>query len=403
VDAAPRESHFSTIILIGVLATSVIVLLITLQGMQYAMPVDEGYYWNYAVAIVDHGIGAFQSLATSYIQDQKHWVFPPPTRIAFITLSSLFVGIFGRSIHSLSYLSLFGYSLFLIATFVFVRKHFNGGLALLVVTSCAFSPLQMAMARRALTDAVTNALVILSIWLFFEVLREASRLKTIVFVGVYSLTLLVKETSALVAVFFVIYFLFRRYVLQQSSSIRQILLAITLPFGIAGFLSIIACGSVESVSKIFSIILTSPASNQFAILAGNGPWFRYLLDYLLLSPWIFLLAVGFFFYTISTRNQPEIIIYWFVYIVVSLFEFDFFTKNVRYAISFDMPLRLFAVLMLTNLVRSFSPERSLPILKAIVLFSALLDYFSFIDIFVVQDIYDPVSFWLLVGHRIIPR
>ena len=46
-----------------------------------------------------------------------------------------------------------------------------------------------------------------------------------------------------------------------------------------------AAGDLGTLLQVVRGIVSSPAENAYAKLLGLGPWYRYLLDYLVLSPW----------------------------------------------------------------------------------------------------------------------
>jgi hypothetical protein len=134
----------------------------------------------------------------------------------------------------------------------------------------------------------------------------------------------------------------------------------------------------------------------------SGPWFRYLADYLILSPLVFLLAAGFFFHRLASGARDDALSYFMLLAVFLLAAFGLFAKNIRYVMLADMPLRLFAVMMLVELCGRFFPGKADRITAALVLALAVSDYIAFRGIFVEGGVYDPVSFHLLRALRFIP-
>ena len=73
---------------------------------------------------------------------------------------------------------------------------------------------------------------------------------------------------------------------------------------------------------------------------------------MLLSPWTVILSIGFIFYYLGSREHNETNFYFLSVLIFSFFIFNIFSKNVRYVIMLDIPMRLFSVLMLRNLIEN---------------------------------------------------
>ncbi|MDP3786416.1 MAG: glycosyltransferase family 39 protein, partial [Candidatus Omnitrophota bacterium] len=202
-----------------VLAVSFTLTSLSIKDVEFESGADEGYYLRYASYIGEHGLGGFTDLFKNYIENQRDWLYSNPLRIGFITLSSVWLKIFGYSFLNLAYFSLFSFCVFLIISFYFASKYFDDKTALLLAILLAFSPLNMAMARRALLDSTFNLFCILSIWLFFDLLKKRTTLKYILFILIYSFTILVKETGVLLSIFFLLYLIFykdKKYLLSVT-------------------------------------------------------------------------------------------------------------------------------------------------------------------------------------------
>ena len=161
-------------------------------------------------------------------------------------------------------------------------------------------------------------------------------------------------------------------------------------------------GILPYVVPTAKIILNSPKTNPYALDFGSGPWFRYLIDYMLLSPIVMILAIGFIFYRLTQKDSDETVSYFLIIFVSLIFIYEFFTKNIRYVILLDYPIRIFALLMLSRICDRYSLRSSGILLTILVIAIAVFDYISFYTLFVKEAIYDPVSYWLLKVHQIIP-
>ena len=391
-----------TLLFIIIILFSFSLIFPSLKNVKYFPEADEGYYLKYATYISTNGIGNFHELFKDYIENKNNWLYPSPLRIGYILLSAASMKIFGNTFLSLSLLSLVSYLAFLIVSFYFTRKYFDEKIAFLLTILLAFSPLNMAMARRALQDSTANLFYILSIWLFFDLLSKRSNLKYVLFVLIFSFTILVKEPALLLSPVFIIYILIHKYLLKNPIHIKDILAITVYPFAIVGLVYMSCAGDFSYVLNTVKTILISQKTNQFSILYGSGPWFRYLIDFMLLSPLVCILSIGFIFYCLTLKELDSRISYFLVIFVLVLFFFNLFDKSIRHVIILDMPMRLFAIFMLKNIFETKIPKYSAIITAAIVIIISVFDYINFNYLFIHQRIYDPVSFWLLRAEHFIP-
>lgn len=389
------------LILFLIIAVSITLVSLTFKNIRFVTGADEGYYFNYATFIAEKGLSGFSTLFKEYLGNQQRWLSPDPLRVGFIILSAIWFKISGSSFINLAYFSLIFYTLFLLSSYYFSKKYLGEKLALFFVILLAFSPLQMAMGRRALMDSAVNLFVSLSIWLFLDFLRNKGLLKLILFIAAYSYSILVKESVIILTVPFLILLMIDRFVYKNECSLKDSLLVLLLPPFIA--LSVYALlGCLPYVFDTAKIALNPPLPNPYALLFGSGPWYRFIIDYMLLSPWVVILSIGFIFYFILNKKNNDIAHYFMVIFVSNYILFNFFTKNLRYVMILDMPLRLFSLLMMNIVANKFFPRQAIKFISILVIILALSDYLNFYHLFVLEGIYDPVSFLLLKAKHIIP-
>lgn len=407
-----KKSYFEfsprtyNLIFLLILSVSYLLISISLRYIKFAAPVDEGYYLKYATYISKNGISGFSVLFKEYVNNQQHWVYPNPLRIGFIVIASFWIKLFGGTFLALAYLSLFSFSIFLFISYYFVKKNFGAKVAILFTLLLAFSPLNMAMARRALMDATVNLFTASSIWFFYEYCKKRKLYTAILFIVFYSSTILTKENFILLSLFFVFYsFLHKRIVkepLKWPLILTDIFVVALAPIFIVLIAYVTLAGNIGHIISTAWIILRSPETNPYAILFCSGPWFRYLIDFILLSPWVCILAIGFFMSYIANKKWQEKILYFILLSITLIFLSSFFAKNIRYLIFLDMPIRLFAILMLNELSQRFFKKQPFVILTVLVIVISLFDYLNFYSLFVQHGIYDPVTTWLLEVKHIIP-
>jgi 4-amino-4-deoxy-L-arabinose transferase-like glycosyltransferase len=365
----------------------------SIDSVKFYPQADEGYYFGYASYIAEKGFSGFSFLCKEYIKNKEGWLQgPDPLRIGSIFLGALFVKIFGVNFLSLSYLSLLSFFFLLLFWFYFISKYFDKKIAFFSGVLLAFSPLDMGIAQRALIDSTTSLFSILSIFLFFDYLEKRGKIRYITFILVYSYAILVKQISLfLVSPFFL--YLCIRFFQSRIFRLRELFLLIIPPL-IVLVVWIISVGLFCTI-EIIKIYLFYPNPNpSYGILFCSGPWFKPILDFLLVSPIVTILFIGYIF---SFKFKKEEV-YFLIITISSIFLFYFFQKIIRYVMFLDGPIRLGSILMLN---RIFEGKLSF-LLWIIIVVIGILDLLSFFHLFVRGGIYDPVSFWLLKIWHIIP-
>jgi len=403
-----RKSHLNStplitnrIFIMAVIVFSITLIAFSCKYISFAVRADEGYYLRSATHVAQKGISGFQDLFKIYFDNPEHRITQNPLRVGYIILAAIWLKIFGYSFINLSLMSLFFYGSFLIAAFYFVKKYFKEQIASLFIILQAFSPLNMAMARRALTDSAVNLFILLAIWLFWANLKERKSYRTISFILIYAFTILIKEGSVLLTPFFFLFIVVHKCIFKKTIKWGDFLFDTFSSLGIAGIVYIVLAGGVGQLINAMISVVTSPKINPYTALC-SGPWFRYLIDFIILSPWVCILAIGFFVNYILKKEWQEEIVYLLMFCLFFLFSYSFLIKNIRYLIFLDMPMRLFAVLMLDELTRRFFKYGRIIILLGLILVISLIDYQTFSYFFVKVGIYDPVSIWFLQASHIIP-
>jgi 4-amino-4-deoxy-L-arabinose transferase-like glycosyltransferase len=264
----------------------------------------------------------------------------------------------------------------------------------------------MGLSRLALTDEFISLCQVATIWLFFELVRAPRKwLVWSLFVVVFAFTILTKEISVLLGIPFTVFALIERFYAERDVPAGRIAAALALPVAITIVVWIAAAGGFETLARTIEIVIGSPATNQYAIQMGSGPWYRYVVDELLVSPWPTLLGLAGVALTVWRWRENDydaarvhlVLIYVFQIAVLS-----FFTKNLRYIAVLEAPLRVLAVLAIWDLCasRRAAIARALPC--AIVALLCWLDWQNFQQVFITWQTYDPVSVQLGAARQLFP-
>ena len=188
---------------------------------------------------------------------------------------------------------------------------------------------------------------------------------------------------------------------KEKVSLLSLAAVSLIPAALAVIAAALACGGWETLRQVFLANFNSAASNPYAQKYGSGPWTRYVLDFLLLSPVPTLLYLVWVGVLIGSREPEEAGWLWALVPLLFLPLSAPITKNVRYALLLEAPIRLAAVGLLQRLTGwTRKPALWMVLAMACLL---LLDGLSFCDLFVTGELYDPVSVSLLALRGLIPK
>jgi 4-amino-4-deoxy-L-arabinose transferase-like glycosyltransferase len=279
--------------------------------------------------------------------------------------------------------------------------------ALALAALCGFSPLMMGLGRVALMDTFACMTVTLALWLFLEAIEQPGVLLWRVLFGVaFLLALMTKELSVFIAPPLVAMVLLERYVKKTPLSLAAFAAAFAVPALIAGPTFILAAGGIGPLLTTTGKVLAAPKTMEYAIQFCSGPWYRYLIDFLCLSPFptlLGLLSVGSVVDRLRAGAWPRPQLLFLLVGVALLAEQAPLIKNARYMVSFELPLRFLALTWLFHLTAELRTRWRVLLVGAVIVTLCALDWQSFARDWVKKRGYDPVSYQLLHWRKIIPQ
>jgi len=389
------------LLLLLILAVALTVIALSLRNVKFFDLLDEGFYLAYAKFINARGITHYWEIFRNFVQFENLWISPNPLRVGFYIISFLWLKALGFTLFNLACLSAFFYLSLLALSFYFCRKYFGDKFALLYVLLLAFSPLNMAMARRALTESAVSFASAASLWFFWDYFQSRSKVKLALFILASTLAVLIKECSIILFAVFAAYLLIQAFCFKKKITLTGFILICIVP-PVLSALVLVALGGAPYLWRIAQILVSSPVNNYYAILFCRGPWFRYLIDYFFLSPPVMILALGFILYYLTLKTRESTVSYFLFAFLIIFLSFNLLSKNVRYVIVLDIPLRLFALLMLKKLSERYFPKAVFASLLILTLAVSAADYLNFHKIFIKSEVYDPSSVSLFKANLLIP-
>jgi hypothetical protein len=104
---------------------------------------------------------------------------------------------------------------------------------------------------------------------------------------------------------------------------------------------VLIAGGIGNFIKIYQLLVTNAQHLDYAIETGDGPWYRYLVDLMVVSPLVLCLAIAAAF---RARQDERWVGYALGFIAFSylLMCNVRYGMNLRYATMWDLPLSLLA-------------------------------------------------------------
>ena len=362
---------------------------------------DEHLYRGYVSVLMLRGIGVYPQMARHYVQEQTHLAAAilPPTRFFYIGAAYVWHLIWGTGpLKSLSAISSLFSMLLLGLSARFAWRLGGGAIALCVTALMAFAPTQIHMSQHALIDGVFAFWATLSLWLLWENLQRPNRWPWLtVYGGALAVMVLTKE-NAMFAYVAILALLAASHWLRFGRLTLSLCLATLLGPLLGVGVLITVCGGPGTTIEIFRLLVSKASVLEYAIVTGDGPWYRYLVDLMVVSPVILVLAIGGIF-RLQATERAGLFLLLFVgasFLVMANIRYG---MNLRYTNMWDFPLRYLAVLCLWGIV----PRKSAPAVWMSLCIVALcaLELRQYNIFFVQNDLYELVPRDLLRAVKIL--
>ena len=335
-----------------------------------SMGFDEGLYRDYVNALIQDGITSYPNIVEAYrtAQSERTEAILSPLRFLFIFAAYVWHSIFGcEALQAVRDVAAFFSMLTLVLATNFAWRLRGSTWALAIAALMVCAPTQIHMSQHGLIDGFFTFWALLCLWLLWENLR-APRDWLWLFAHILALSLLVltKENSFFVWIALVALILTNRW-LQFGTVTRELVIATVLGPLLGAVILVFLAGGFAELFHTYQLSVSKNLQLRYAILTGDGPWYRYLVDLLLVSPVILILAFGAVF-RLNRAMKPELFMSIFIaasYLVMCNVKYG---MNLRYANMWDMPLRFLAFSSLVALVTPLPrPHRNIVLGAAVVL------------------------------------
>src|SRR3954471_3442156 len=333
---------------------------------------DEGLYRGYVTDLINHGVTSYPDFAEHYVETQQKLptVILPPTRFLYIFSAYLWHQVTGAdALLSLHRISCLFSILLLIASAGFTWRMAGPVLALGVFALMSCAPTQIHMAQHALIDGFFAFWATLCLWLLWENLRRPNDPLRLSLFGISIALMVLTKENAFFAYVGLLALLGANRWLGFGTITRSLLLA-AVAGPLLGLVTLIfLCGSAETFFMTYRLLVSKASVLPYAIATGDGPWYRYLVDLLLASPLIFLLAWAGIF-RLKFADKPSLYLLGFVVATYLLMCNVRYGMNLRYTNMWDMPLRFLALGCIADVSRNLR-RRELVIVLALLILCAI--------------------------------
>lgn len=363
---------------------------------------DEGLYREYVNALAKDGLSSYPAIVQGYIEIQKELPgsILPPLRFLYIFTAYLWRSTFGsETLDALRQVASFFSILTLGLAALFAWRLRGPKWAIAIAALIAVAPTQLHMSQHALVDGFFTFWATLVLWLFWENLRAPRDWRWLLFYVIgLALLVLTKENAFFVWIALVALIVSNRW-LQFGVVTRELLVATILGPLLGVVVLIFLAGGVDVFIQSYQLSVGKNFQLRYAILTGDGPWYRYLVDLFLVSPIVLLLAIGTIF-RLNRAMKPELIMSIFIaasYLVMCNVKYG---MNLRYANMWDLPLRVLAfsqIVWLASLTKRF---QSAIMVTAIVLLTAI-EFHQYIVLAVRYPLYELINHDLLQALSIL--
>ncbi|HEV2805997.1 MAG TPA: phospholipid carrier-dependent glycosyltransferase [Chthoniobacterales bacterium] len=363
---------------------------------------DEDLYRKYVEHLDKVGLSSYPEIVDHYRKFQQTLAgsILPPLRFLYILAGYLWHNLFGiDALVALTCVASF-FSMLTLGLAVVLAWRMKGlAFATVIAALTAFAPTQLHMSQHALVDGFFTFWALLALWLLWENLQAPRSWKWLgPYVVALALMVLTKENSFFVWVALVALMAANRW-FRFGIVTRELLVATVLGPLLGVAVLVFLAGGVGDMIATYQLSISKNYTLKYAILTGDGPWHRYLVDLLLVSPFILLLALGGAF---GLRRDDRVGWYFAGFIAASYLVMCNvkYGMNLRYANMWDVPLRILAAGAILGLASKLTRYRQVAIVAAVTLV-CLVEFRQYLILFVDYPLYELVSEGLLRALRIL--
>lgn len=258
-----------------------------------------------------------------------------------------------RALHEVA----FGFGVFLVLLGGIAGTRMLGpAVGLGVMALMAFDPVLIHLTQHAMVDGFFAFWALLSLWTLWECLRNPGRMAWLIaHAASLALMVMTKENSFFVYCALVLLVLTNRWTGVGKVS-KGLLFAMVM--GPAAGVLLLAgfAGGVDTFASVYQMLVVKAQNLVYAQQTGDGPWHRYLLDMMTVSPVVLCLALGALFAVAPKRKELAYLAIFVAgsYLIMCNIRYG---MNLRYSSVWSFPLRVAAFLMVWQCCARFGARQ----------------------------------------------
>ncbi len=222
----------------------------------------------------------------------------------------------------------------------------GAGLAVLALMAC--DPVQLHLSQHAMVDGFFTFWAMMCLWTTWECLRApASRGWLAMHTLCLALMVMTKENAFFVYCALGALVCANRWLKFGVATPRFLAFSVIGPA--AGVVALVTlAGGFEPFIGVYQTLIAKAQNLPYAQQTGDGPWYRYLLDVMTVSPIILVLALGALFALVPQRRELAFLALFIAasYAIMCNVKYG---MNLRYASIWALPLRAAAFAMVWQL------------------------------------------------------
>jgi 4-amino-4-deoxy-L-arabinose transferase-like glycosyltransferase len=339
------------------------------------------------------GIWNYDAVVRVYVERQYKLreAVVPATRLAFLVPAALCADWFKlRAFTALHLVVATGGVLFLFLCALFAYR-LGGVVPMIGMTALiATAPLQVYLCQRAMIDGYFALWAVAALWLGWENLQRPRHFGCLVsYTLCLAILVLTKENAAFV-VFAIFTMLLLNRFLRIGTVTPQLLAATIIGPALAVLLLVALVGGISEWVRFYVMFVAKSRTNFYSIVAQDGPWYRYAVDFLILSPALVAFACGRMF-QIKTSDRADVFMAVLLALTLIPMSSVAYGMSLRYAAFCDVLISWLAIRQVVILSQRFPRVRAT--IAATALFAILsgIGVSQYVRFFVAGEVYDPTT------------
>jgi hypothetical protein len=359
---------------------------------------DEHGYMVFVKQIQAAGVWNYDSVVRVYVERQSKLseAVVPATRLGFLIPAAVCADLFHlRAFTAIHMVAASAGILLLLLSSAFAYR-LGGSWCMIGVTALtATAPLEIYLCQRAMIDGYFAFWAIAVLWLTWENLRRPWHVGWLIsYMLCLTILVLTKETAAFV-VFAILGTLLLNRFLRFGTVTPQLVAATIAGPSLAILILVVLIGGVGDWIHFYQMFVMKSRMNFYSVAAQDGPWYRYAIDFALVTPAIVALAIAEMF-QLRKSHRAGWFMAAFALLALTGLSLVRYGISLRYAAFCDIPLIWLACSQVRVLSRRISIARPAIMATSMLLVLSAIGLNQYVRIFVRGALYDPITSQLVM-------